>query len=1011
MMGRITSRVLVGRNDQLDVLEEALERACAGEPSAFIVSGEAGVGKTRVIQELRHRADERGAQVVHGGCIPLAEGTLPYAPLVAALRQGLQHSGETIRERLTPTTTAQLARLLPDFVTDGATRQEASGERTGLFEAMLDLLRAIAEDRPTIVVVEDMHWSDASTCDVLTHLFNRVESERLLFICTLRTGESDPSDTVSTWLRTIAGSRMAEVLELPPLTRAETREQVAAISGEIIEGAVLSMIFERSGGNPFFVEELVAAATAEEPHVRPSLRELLLTRIHGVPEDVQEIVKTLAVDSAPVTHDLVAAATDLEERVLTPLLHEAIERHLLTNDNGNGYSFRHSLLREAVYEQLLPGERQRLHRSFAEALERSKRGTVADDARAARLSHHWHAAGEPERALTHAAAAAASAEGVYASAEALRHYELALEVWDEVDDPEQTYGMTKCSLLERAAKTANKTLRMDEAVGLYEQAMIEADRAGDRGKGAALRSELAHILSCGLGRGEDALPLMREASKMVDDLPPTLEKATVLSFSAADLAMLGKRDEAVDLAQQAIDIARAVGAREELCKGLRALALAYQVDGDPETAIVHLNEARAVAREDRDGCMLGLFAANLSDALFNAGRIEEAVDCALAGVNESAALGDESYAAFLKMNAAEFLIPIGRWDEAEELIATVLSSPLLRDRVFSISVKIQLDISRGRFEEARRDLAALTPQVKQMTEADGQLIGYAPWLGATLAVWERRYEDARTEVDRGLELPSDTGHTAHLLCAGIRAEAELAARARARSDAVGEKRAIYRSEELERRAAALSADSLQSNVRTQKRAASAEAQRARGRADPELWQEVVSAWDALSYVYEGAYARYRLGEALLATGERAAAAAHLSEAWMRARWLAAAPLILEIEGLARRARLKLDETTELGVVGMPELERADRMGLTDREVEVLRQVSRGLTNKQIAEALYISAKTASAHVSSILTKFGVSRRAEAAFRAHDLGLFDDVSDQVEDAPGAAPFEAAPGHPG
>ncbi|MFP5351826.1 MAG: helix-turn-helix transcriptional regulator [Actinomycetota bacterium] len=981
-MGRVSSGTLIGRETELETLTKAMGAAADGRSSAVVVSGEAGIGKTRLLQEVKRWARGNGAEAVIGGCIPLSEGSLPYAPVIAALRQGVGKLPDPATS-LSADSRAELARLLPEFIPLNGDAPTDTNQ-TRLFGAVLDLIRALSDVSPLVFIVEDLHWSDTSTRDLLTYLLNMTEEERVLFLCSLRTGELDTSHPVPRWVQTLSTSRMVEVVELEPLSREHTQQQMREITGSQIEDAVAAKIYERSEGNPFFVEELIQASAADNKDLPPSLRDLFLQRITAVPREAVEVVKAASVDGPTVPHELLAATTGMDDVTLTPLLQNAIDRHLLIRAGDDAYAFRHALLREAVYRRLLPGERRSLHRSFAQALERSNGGPSRAAAHSGRLAHHWDEAGAPDRALPHALAAAKDAEDSYASSEAFAHYQHALQLWDKVEDPETVAGVTKVSLLESAAATADSAARPEESLALWKEAIELVDPSVHPARAARLRSLAAYVLGCELMNDSEALLLLQDAQRLVRDLPPSVEKAEVVSRASSNLTLTGHMDEGLEAAKMAMEIVQQIDDPIREAQALGALALAYQLKGDLDLALTHHSIAVEICRRELDGASLGINLTNLSDAMFRANRAEDAVSCALDAVDELRKLGAQSHLGMLMCNAGEFLVALGRWDEAEQIIASLEQAPVVLDRAFSTSLLAEIDVGRGRFEQAAARIRAARRLMANVKEP--QFLEPVTLTGISLAVWERRYEDASALAQGAWDTPKEERSAARLCALGLMVEAHRAVRARASNSVEVEEQAVRLGTEMQARCPIQTTTSAE--VRALQRVVAAETSRLKGSSDAGLWKEAVAAWEEVPYRFQHAYALYRLGEALLSDGERGPARSTLSAANKEAREMGAAPLALEIEGLTRRARLKLLIEEEHGAEAGNGSSPSNELGLTDREVEVLRSLSEGLTNKQIAETLFISPKTASIHVSSILAKLGVSNRLEAARRAFDAGLLD-----------------------
>ena len=988
-MARISSGTLIGREAEFSVVADVVAGAAAGHPSALFLMGEAGIGKSRLLREVSDRAQQWDAQVISGGCIPVSRSALPYAPVITALRQGMTSIPRDEVENLPSRTRSELSKLLPEL----GTADQPVGEATQnvLFDAVLTLLRLMADASTLVVVLEDLHWSDAATRDLVTYLVNMVTDERLAFLCSVRSGELDPDHAAQRWVQSIVGSRLAAILELPNLTAHQAARQMREIAGADVADDVAGDIYTRSGGNPFFVEELMGVAASGSAELPPSLRELLLGRVSKLDEAGVAVLEAIAVAGSEVPHGLLLAATGSSEREITRRLRAALDHHLLVRIGGDAYAFRHALLRETVYARVLPGRRRVLHRAFAEALEASQPGT-ANPWDAARLARHWQQAGQPDRALPHALAAGHHADTTHASHEALQHYVDALDMWDEVANPEQLSGSDHASLLEAAADAAVRARAPARAVDLYRKALTLVDGGWDPQRAAALRISLLKILGGPLMDEEAAHRLLVEAKALLDGLPPTREQVFVLCLSATSLSLTGSPDEGVALAERALDVARHIGDGAAKTDAHAALGLAHCRRGQPERALDHLREAQRIARQRCDTALLGHTSVNLSMALFEAGRGEEAVGCAMAAMEELAGLGDASFEAFLKCNAAEFQIALGRWDAAEALIAPLDESPVLREHLFARLLLAEIDVERGRFERACATIELLETDLDDdLAGPRAQPIVTSPLLlKASMALWERRHDDASNLLHQGWEvLERRPELLTRAWPLGARVEADRAVRGRSTGSATLEREALERGAAIEQRCAAALAGSAAPSMSAMQQLAGAEASRMRGACEPDLWSAVVGAFDALGYRYRAAYARYRHGESLLQGRDNAAAADVLSAALVSAREMGAMPLALTVHGLARRARLRLPDVGRTAdEAATPVTAPQDPLGLTKREVEVLRHLSDGLTNKQLGEVLFISPKTVSIHVSSILSKLGVSSRTEAARRAYDSGLLE-----------------------
>ena len=411
MVSLVSSPELVGREPELGTLRAGLARATDGGPGIVVVAGEAGIGKTRLIEEFAGRARDDGARVLVGGCLDLADDGLPYAPLTEALRTFLRDlPPDRIASVLGPARD-EIGRLLPGIgpiapAPDGA-RGLASDARSGLAQAslfglVLGLLGDLGAEAPTVLVFEDLHWVDRGTRDLVTFLARNLERDRLLLVLTVRTDGLAHGDPVSTWLAALERDPRTERLDLDRLDRAEVGRQVATILGSVADDAQVERIHARSGGNPFFVEELVGVERRGGTGPLPrTLSETLAGQIASLPEESQRLLGVVAVAGRPVDERLVAAVSERTEATVREPIRAAVTAGILVPDPATGsLRPRHALLGEVLERDLLPAERRGIHERFAVVL--SERAELADPSpagAAAELAHHWLSADRPTRGV------------------------------------------------------------------------------------------------------------------------------------------------------------------------------------------------------------------------------------------------------------------------------------------------------------------------------------------------------------------------------------------------------------------------------------------------------------------------------------------------------------------------------------------------------------------------------------------------------------------------------------
>jgi DNA-binding CsgD family transcriptional regulator/tetratricopeptide (TPR) repeat protein len=959
---RVSSPVFVGRGDELGELVSAMTLAREGTPQLVLVGGEAGVGKTRLVGEATARAVADGDRILIGQCVGFDEATIPLLPVIDALRS----LGEDAQDLLAT-------------VSAGPTL--AGGPIAGVHPLVLDRLAEAAATDAIVLVVEDLHWADRSTLELLAFLARRLRDERILVIATYRSDQVDRHEPLRRFLAELATASRAQRLALERLTRAQTREQLAGILGDTPPEPLLDTVFARSDGNPFFAEELVAAAGEGGEGLPATLRDMLLARIHTLDASGQAVVRIAAVGGHEVHHELLATAADLGEPELSDALRSAVREHVLVAA-GNAFAFRHALFSEAAYGELLPGERARLHGAFAAALEARPDLAGGNNATvAAEIAHHWLRAGDEPRALSAAVRAGAEAGRVGALAEAADHDRRALALWDAVPDAEQLAGIERATLLVRAARAMAWTGNAAEAIGLVDAAIALCDEASGPARLAGLLQQRARHL-WQLGRVTESLPDLERALDLTPADPPSAERADALGWLGLMLLLSGQLARARGYAEEAVAVARAVGARAEEADALICLGQVLVALGDRTGGIEHLRRAWLIATDLGDDEILSHAGVGLSDSLRCDGQLEPSIEIALAGAEAAGRVGLEIRARLCEVNAAEAAFELGRWDLAERITRDVLARNFAGvTRAYAHWLAGSLACARRDFACAEAHLAAEREEFVTQETTPGRGVVE---LGTEIALWQRRPEDAlRATLDGIGALPEHPLESAGVAALGIRAAADLAELARARRDDVAEAKARDNAagfRDTGRDYAARAAHpALAATIE-------AEHARAEGDSDPTLWDAAASAWDDWPTPFQAAYARWRQAEAALAQRDRAQAERALLAAHAVAADLGAQVLLVELEALARRARIALPDGEAQAPGADAEPVAGEDLGLTARELEVLEHVANGETNREIAEALFISVRTAGVHVSHILGKLGASNRAEAAAIAHRLGL-------------------------
>jgi DNA-binding CsgD family transcriptional regulator len=1016
MSGRASSPVLIGRDEQMAALEAAFGTARQGGPSAVLLGGEAGVGKSRLVSEFSQAAAAAQACVLTGGCLELSTDGLPFAPFTTILRDLVHEMGaDAVASMLPGRTTRGLARLLPELG-EPDTSGDPGEARARLFEEVLSALEYLARTEPVVLVIEDAHWADRSTRDLLTFLIgNQRAVGGLLIVVTFRSDELHRTHPLRPMLATLDRIAWVERVELPRLTRRDTDELAGRILGREPAADQADALYHRSEGNPLFVETLLGCDGDLICALPDSLRDLLLDAVRRLPEDTQEVLRVASAGGETTRHALLAAVTGLDDTALISALRPAVTANVL-RAQADGYTFRHELIREALHEDLLPGEHGRLHSRFADAID-ADHSLVPPGRAAIEMAHHWHSAHDTVWALIGAWHAVAQADRAVASAERLSLLARVLELWDQVPDAEQRIGADHARVLEEATSAAHEAGEFERGIALANSALKELDPATEPVRVAQLLETRGHF-KMNLGRKE--FPEDFSAALQIVPADALAARVTIL-LSAARCVPHGGHDRSY--AEEALALARQIGDEASEASALLTLAMfhagAGQQSGMGSDPIELIGQARAMAERAGARDLLVKAAINESHLLEGAGEHELAAEAARRGLSGS----DGEYVAraarsVLTINQVEPLLALGRWDEAAGLVDEARDFQLA-----SLPLHwAELQVLRGRIVLARGDTRAAT---EAMSEA-AELLRAAEYddqyqfpfgtveimLRLAVAGPAAGIETAAKVID-GYELSGGSPRYAWPLVAAAAGACLDAAR----------QAAVTQDERLRDEVSAVAgrlrtiAEKLETSGRAQEASrltfAAADAQAAcllaafpaasgdgalRGAAGGLLgagaaevraaWARAAAAWAAVGEPYPLAQSLLHAAEAAVACGDRDGAAESLRRAAGLAAGLGAAPLSEEIAILARRARIRLPGAGADLAAGRDAGVSGPGLGLTERELEVLRLVAAGRSNREVAAELFISPKTASVHVSNILAKLGAASRGQAAAKAHALRLFE-----------------------
>ena len=875
--------------------------------------------------------------------------------------------------------------------------------RSRLYEAFLELLRRLGDQAPVVLVVEDLHWADDSTRELLAFLVRNVRDQRLLLAMTFRSDELHRRHPLVPWLAEVDRAPGVERIELHRLDRTQVVRQLRAILGAPPDDALVTAVFERSEGNPFYAEELLAAGLGSR-RLPPTLREVLAARLALVSDATMRVLGVAAIAGRSVEHDLLAAVAGIDEPALLEALREATAAQLLVADDdaqAERYTFRHALVGEAAAETVLPGERRRLHVAIAEALEAGPAAARAGGAvRLAEIAHHWHEARDSGRAFAASLAAGGAAFDAHAYAESQRQLERALSLWDLVPDAPEAAGVDRIELLRQTARSAQLAGDYARARAHLREAIESLDPATEPGRVGVLHERLGRAFWTD-GQMIDGLVHYARAVELVPAEPPSVDRARVLAGYAQVMMLVGRYRDSEKTGEAARAMAKALGNRQIEGHAATTVGGARAFGGDIEGGLAISYEGLAVSIDAADQDDVGRAHANLATILDLAGRLDESIEISLAGAAAMGRVGlATTYGVFNQLNAADGLFQRGRWSEMADLLDEILPIATGTAALYGLQVHARLLVGRGEIELARRTLERTRELMGPTT--DSQFNGPLTEAELELASWSGDVEAGRAAAERGLAILGDTEDFkmyAFVAAAALRVEADAAERARATRDSASAELAEQRAATLRARLDARLADApsdglLAEEIGRHVALADAEAARAAGRNAPDAWRAATDAVRDRRLPYPTAYAAYRTAEAILAAkGDRDEAGTLLAEAFKATRALGAAPLEAAVAGLAARARLPLETeapvegaaSTEPGPTASPGAD-GSAYDLTPRELEVLRLVAAGRTNRQIADELFISESTAGVHVSHILGKLGVGGRAEAAAIAVRMGV-------------------------
>jgi len=987
-----SARPLIARQRELQVLDACLTSARSGRAGVVLVRGESGMGKSRLAETLIEQARRSGVLVALGHCTPVSGSELPFGPFVEMLSQIAAAPGAS--NKVTDTTWQLLRAVL---TVSGPSPDIASPDvglaRSRLFTSVLLVLHGLGERQPVLVVVEDIHWADSSSLDLLNYLAGTAGQERLLFVLTCRDEAVARDSNARRAIRDLSRVDGSRDIHLRPLTAPQLRELLAA-SNVQLDPTRHDRVIDLCDGNPFIALELASLEEVEGAHTE-ALRHALLGPVDDLPDEARFALHVAAVLGQYIPHEVLESAIDGTGGDVAASLRLLTERGLLITRDER-YVFRHAILRESVVKEMLHSEQTAAHRAAVQGLRLSR--WDGSPAGLAQLAHHLVAAGEYGAALPVVMSAADYARGVYAFAEARRQLSVAREVlWNRVDHPQEMSGLSYPELLCREAEMARWAGQPGGAAELIRGGMSTVPPVGlDR---ARLEQELGEAQ---WAAGDPAAALAsyeRSEAALEADSGDLALRARALAALARGLTVTGQYEHGRTAAERAIELAGESGATRDELQARITLAIVIAQQGDHEKGAAQLRQCLSEAlAADAFEAVVRCFG-NLSFLYAAVGRLGDVLEIAAEGAQTCQRFGPLLLVApTLVENWVHALVATGRWDEAEELADALQRQWAAEGMALALYLELaQVAAARGDNTSFERQMASIERfahpddpyALHDVTaaRAENQL-----WQGKA----DEAYRIARESLDRLAD--QEDGRLVVSMCSlALRAHADLVTSSADREMPESATRETAHLLSTARDAARSDTGPLGHAYLL---LCQAEASRASRIQSPDPWTEVIAEWQRLEWPYPAAYAQWRQAEELFGSRARTQGTRALAAALHTATTLGCVPLESSLRTLARHAGVSLDA---LGAsppdVSVPAAGRSDTSArrpasLTPRERDVLLLLTRGYSNRQIARRLFITESTVSVHVSHIIAKLGVSNRLQAAAAAQRLHLLPTEPDGV-----------------
>ncbi|MGW1339722.1 helix-turn-helix transcriptional regulator [Kribbella sp. NPDC002412] len=967
---------LAGRVEEAEVLASAIRGAAEGRPCAVFVHGEAGVGKTRLVQAVCAEAADRGVVVLWGRCVRFGAVDSPYGPLVTAL-EGWVESAEPAEVTEVLEAVPAAGELLPSlggFADDREVR---------LLSVVDALVMAIAARRPAVLVVDDVQWADPASRDALAYLVAGFRRQRLAVLTTCRDEELGTGHPMHSWLADLRRLPAVSVVRLDRLSWDETEQQVAMLLGGRPHHHLVDDVVRRSDGNPYLSELLLEGVpvTADElPAGLPAeLSGALLAAWHRLPATAREVMRLLAVAGRPTSIDdlrEVASAHGIGPGAVTSALAEATDTGITVTQGAGLCWFRHSLLAEVLYATFVPGEAESVHAAWAKTLAARTATGLDEVQRQGDLALHYEAAGDLKACFEASLRAADLASGIKARREEAGHLRRAASLWStvnrgKVDD--------EVRLLERVARANDLVGDGEASFQAWSRARELVDeRTAPLQACRLLRRWADSAFATGRTRGRP-IAEAEHAVELSRDFPDSEEYAEALAYLSWCQWWNNELELSATYAEEAVQAAHRSGAKA-------ALSLAYAARGNADRLGERADQDTATglgfAEETGDPELIWRMLVIRQNYLSRRGRVTECIEPTKRFLAFALNAGAQSVAVFAAGLLSHHLLMFGRLQESAQVIREGLSlaglpnaAAMVRLSAAALAVRQgDTDVAGQHLERAKELIPGLESRVGLFSQPV-----LAEYLLATSRAGEALDLLSRTIGAQNV----DTRDADELLVWGARAAAELMGTARDRQDRDAMQTTQVAFDDLRAarqtmQPAAFEPGGPDDLIQPAMRALFTAFESSTSAA----WEDAVRRCAVAGLRWDEAVASWRWAQALLDEGAaRSVVAVPLRSAHRFASEVGAQPLLDQVEALAALGGVPLQEPTRPVPDEAPERLRS----LTKREHEVLSYLVVGRTYGEIAKALFISEKTVSVHVSNLLHKTGTSSRHEVAALAVRLG--------------------------